>query len=101
MEIRGISPEAPQPEEPSHPAAAINGPPLMLPTEPQEPLERPSLADTKALRSEIAELAPHGSALEAVCKDLPDVPASVCRGAAAASSGNLTFLSNVGTIVKE
>lgn len=90
--VRGVSPEGPQPEEAAHPAA-LNGPPLMLPTEQQEPLERASLAETRALRSEIAEMAPSGSALETVCKEMPEATAEAAsRGSAAVTSGNLNFI---------
>lgn len=87
MEIRGISPEAPPPEEAAQPAA-LNGPPLQLPAEPQEPSERVSLSD-------LADMAPRGSALEAV-KNMPENPAAAAsRGAAAVCSGNLNFLTKL------
>jgi len=90
--LRGISPEAPPPEEAFHPDA-MNGPPLLIPNEePQEPMERASL-------SEIADLAPRGSALEAVSSlDMLDNPAAAAsRGAAAVCSGNLAFLTKIRT----
>lgn len=90
MEIHGLPPEIPKPDLASHTASTSPGPPLALPIEAQDPLEKASLEETRALRQEIAKRAPSGSPLEAVCKKMADIPAEAAS--AAVSSNNLKYI---------